>query len=150
MASQQPTKDEDKGRVVLFRPRTSRSWNAKLRTRDQSRSPVADLSKYSRAPEDDYPHRMFMNLLAFLVLSFIVGCGIWLADNMSETHKDLNCGLVCRCRGIPGHDEDYLVARQPCDLARASVDHRHGDAASAPTVSRTAYIHGGRPFGLPP
>ena len=73
-----------KGRVLPFRPRAPHSWNAKLRLQDRSRSPVRDLSKYSRGPEeDDYPHRMLMNLLAFLVLSFIVGCGIWLADNMS-------------------------------------------------------------------
>jgi hypothetical protein len=105
MGSQQPSKDEDKGRVVAFRPRTSHSWNAKLRQRDQSRSPVSDLSKYSRGPEeDDYPHRMFMNLLAFLVLSLIVCCGIWLADNMSETHKDQDCGRISRtnCMPIPG------------------------------------------------
>jgi len=101
MASQQPTKDEDKGRVVPFRPRTSRSWNAKLRPRDQSRSPVADLSKYSRAPEDDYRHRMFMNLLAFLVLSFIVGCGIWLADNISDRDKNLSCGRIIPTNCVP-------------------------------------------------
>jgi hypothetical protein len=59
MASQQPTNDESKGRVLPFRPRPSRSWNTKLRLRDQSRSPVRDLSEYSRRPEeDDYAHRM--------------------------------------------------------------------------------------------
>jgi hypothetical protein len=44
---------------------------------------------------------MFMNLLAFLVLSFIVGCGIWLADNVSE--KDRDCGRISRtnCAPIP-------------------------------------------------
>ena len=31
MASQQPTKDEDKGRVLPFRPRAPHSWDAKLR-----------------------------------------------------------------------------------------------------------------------
>jgi hypothetical protein len=35
---------------------------------------------------------MFMNLLAFLGL--IVGCGIWLADNMSERNKDEDCGRI--------------------------------------------------------
>jgi len=107
MASQQPTKDEDKGRVLPFRPRAPHSWNAKLRLRDQS-PPVADLSKYSRAPEeDDYPHRMFMNLLAFLVLSFIVGCGIWLADNISDRDKDLNCGRISptNCVPTPGRSD---------------------------------------------
>ena len=97
MASQrEPSKSEDKGRIIPFRPRMSRSWNAKLRLRDQSRSPVSDLSEYSRGPEeDDYTHRMFINLLAFLALSLIVGCGIWLADNISE-RRDPDCGRISR------------------------------------------------------
>jgi hypothetical protein len=108
MGSQQPSKDEDKGRVVAFRPRTSHSWNAKLRPREQSRSPVSDLSKYSRGlDDDDYPHRMFMNLLAFIVLSLIVGFGIWLADNMSERGKGQNCGRISptNCVPMPGPSE---------------------------------------------
>ena len=107
MASQ-PTKGGDKGRVLPFRPSAPHSWNARLRLRDQSRSPVSDLSKFSRGrAEDDYPHRMFINLLAFLVLSFIVGCGIWLADNMSERNKDQDCRVISRtyCVPIPGPSE---------------------------------------------
>jgi hypothetical protein len=101
MASQ-PTKDIDKGRVLPFRPNAPHSWNSRLRLRDQSRSPVADLSKFSRRPEeDDYPHRMFMNLLAFLLLGLIVGCGIWLADNMSERNKDQDCGRISRTYCVP-------------------------------------------------
>ena len=86
------------------RPR-QREVDARLRLRDQSRSPVNDLSKFSRgSEEDDYPHRMFMNLLAFLVLSFIVGCGVWLADNLSEQNKDQDCGRISRtyCVPMPG------------------------------------------------
>jgi hypothetical protein len=101
MTSQRQSKNEEPNRVLPFRPRASRSWNDKLRLREP-RSPVNDLSRYSRSPEqDDYPHRMFMNLLAFLVLSFIVGCGIWLADNVSE--KDRDCGRISRtnCAPIP-------------------------------------------------
>jgi hypothetical protein len=103
MASQrQPSKGEDKGRVLPFRPRTSRPWKAKLR-QDWSRSPISDLSEYSRGPEEDnYAHRMFMNVLAFLVLSLIVCCGIWLADNISE-RKDQDCGRISRenCTPVP-------------------------------------------------
>jgi hypothetical protein len=103
MASQQPTNEETKGRVLPFRPRPSRSWNTNLRPRDQSRSPISDLSEYSRGPEEDnYAHRMFMNVLAFLVLSLIVCCGIWLADNLSE-RKDQDCGRISRenCTPVP-------------------------------------------------
>jgi hypothetical protein len=106
MASQR-TKEVKKGRVLLFRPSAPHS-NERLRLGDRSRSPVNDLSKFSRGPEEDnYPHRMFMNLLAFLVLSFIVGCGIWLANNMSEWHKDEDCGRISRtyCVPVPGPSE---------------------------------------------
>ena len=104
MTSLTPSKNEEKGRVLPFRPRATRSWNDKLRLRDQPRSPVADLSKYSRGPEDDdYRHRMMMNLLAFLALSLIIYCGIWIADNMSQRAKNQDCVLIGRtnCAPIP-------------------------------------------------
>jgi hypothetical protein len=100
----QPSKEEEKGRILAFRPRASRSWNAKLRLRDQPRSPVNDLSKYSRGPEeDDFRHRMAMNLLAFALLSLIVVCGVWLTNNINKKTRDLDCVLVGRtnCAPIP-------------------------------------------------
>ena len=102
MTSQKPSKDEEKGRVLPFRPRAPRSWNAQLRLRDQMRSPVDDLSKYSRGPdEESYRHRMVMNLLAFLVLALIVYCGIWLANSMSQLRKDQDCVLSGRTNCAP-------------------------------------------------
>jgi hypothetical protein len=101
MTSQEPSKNEEKGRVLPFRPRPARSWNAKLRLREP-RSPVDDLSKYSRGPEEDnYRHRMVMNLLAFLVLAAIVYCGIWLANTMSEVRKNQDCALSGRTNCAP-------------------------------------------------
>jgi hypothetical protein len=94
MGSQKPYKNEERGRVLPFRPRASHSWNDKLRLR-QLRSPVDDLSRYSRNPEqDDYRHRMLMNLLAFLVLSVLVCCGVWLTDNLSQRAKPRDCILI--------------------------------------------------------
>jgi hypothetical protein len=102
MTSQEPSNDEEKGRVLPFRPRAPRSWNAQLRVRDNLRSPVDDLSKYSRAPdEEDYRHRMVVNLLAFLVLAVIVYCGIWLANTMAQLRKDQDCALSGRTNCSP-------------------------------------------------
>jgi hypothetical protein len=104
MTSQRPSNNEEKGRVLPFRPRATRAWKDKLLLRDQPHSPVADLSKYSRGPEeDDYRHQMTMNLLAFLALSLIVYCGVWIADNMSQRDKDHDCVLIGRtnCAPIP-------------------------------------------------
>jgi hypothetical protein len=102
MASQRPSKDGP-SRVVPFRPRASRSWNDKLRLLEP-RSPVNNLSKYSRSPEqDDYRHRMLINLLAFLVLSLLVCCGVWLTDNISPGAKVRDCALIgqTNCTPIP-------------------------------------------------
>ena len=102
MTSQKPSKDEEKGRILPFRPRAPRSWNAQLRLRDQMRSPVDDLSKYSRGPdEDNYRHRMMMNLLAFLVLALIVSCGIWLTNTMAQLRRDQECELTGRTNCAP-------------------------------------------------
>jgi hypothetical protein len=101
MTSQKPSKNEERGRVLPFRPRASRSWNEKLRLRGP-RSPVNDLSKYFRSPEqDDYRHRMLMNLLAFLVLSLLVCCGIWLTDNLSQRAKPRDCIMIGQTNCAP-------------------------------------------------
>jgi ferric-dicitrate binding protein FerR (iron transport regulator) len=102
MTSQGPSKDEEKGRVLQFRPRTPRSWNAHLRLRDKLRSPVEDLSKYSRdRDEDNFRHRMKVNLLAFAALALIVACGVWLANTMAEMRKNQDCVLTGRTNCAP-------------------------------------------------
>jgi hypothetical protein len=100
MTSQGPLKDEEKGRVLPFRPRTPRSWNERMR--DKLRSPVEDLSKFSRDPDDDnFQHRMKVNLLAFAVLALIVACGIWLTNTMSEMRRNQDCVLSGRTNCAP-------------------------------------------------
>src|SRR5271156_2636746 len=95
-------KNEENARVIPFRPRAPHSWNGKSRLRVQTRSPVPDLSKYSGAPEeDDYRQRMLINVLAFLVLSLMVYCGIWIADNMSQRAKVQDCVLMDRTNCAP-------------------------------------------------
>jgi hypothetical protein len=44
-----------------------------------------------------------MNLFAFLVLSLIVNCGVWIADNMVQRARDQDCVLIGRtnCAPIP-------------------------------------------------
>jgi hypothetical protein len=102
MSSQGPSQDEEKGRVLPFRPRTPRSWNAHLRLRDRLRNPVEDLSKYSRDPgEDNFQHRMKVNLLAFAALALIVACGVWLANTMSDMRKNQDCVLSGRTNCAP-------------------------------------------------
>ena len=58
-------------------------------------NPHADqLAKYERSDsEDDYPHRMKMNLLGLAVTIVLVVVGIWLADRIGEMRKSQDCFL---------------------------------------------------------
>lgn len=102
MKSQETERDEEKGRIILFRPRIPRARNDNLRRPGPRRSPVADLSKYEYARDNDnYRHRMVNNLLAFAVLSLIVYCGIWLANTMAQLRADQDCVLMGRTNCAP-------------------------------------------------
>lgn len=109
MKSQEPQRDEQKGRILLFRPRTPRARNDNLRRSAPVRSPVDDLSKYEQGRENDnYRQRMVNNLLAFVVLSVIVYCGIWLANTMAELRAEQDCALTGRTNCAP-----IKVLREP-------------------------------------
>lgn len=102
MKSQEPQRDEERGRVVSFRPRIPRARNDNQRWPRPRRSPVDDLSKYERDREaDSYRHRMVNNLLAFAVLCVIVYCGIWLANTMADMRAGLDCSLTGRTNCVP-------------------------------------------------
>jgi hypothetical protein len=102
MKSQEPHRDEEKGRILLFRPRIPRARNDNARRPGPLRSPVDDLSKYERARENEsYRQRMLNNLLAFLVLSLIVYCGIWLANTMAQLRANQDCALTGRTNCAP-------------------------------------------------
>jgi hypothetical protein len=55
---------------------------------------VEDLRKYVRAGEDDYGHRMAMNLIAIAVVVVLIGCSIWLVDVMIQMRKTQDCVLT--------------------------------------------------------
>ena len=102
MKSQEPQRDEEKGRILPFRPRIPRARNDNVRRPGPLRSPVDDLSKYERARENEsYRQRMVNNLLAFLVLSLIVYCGIWLANTMAQLRANQDCALTGRTNCAP-------------------------------------------------
>jgi hypothetical protein len=103
MTPQETQRTEERGRVLPFRPRAARSRSEKL-LRDQARSPVPDLSRFHRQPDDeDYGHRMLMNVLAFAVLSVMIFFGVWIADNMTQRATGQDCVLLGRtnCAPIP-------------------------------------------------
>jgi len=78
------------GRVLQFRPR------AQPPVRDPHWSPVEDLHKYTQTRDEDYRHRMLMNLIAVLVALVLVGCGIWLMNAIVQMRKAQDCVLSGR------------------------------------------------------
>jgi hypothetical protein len=91
---------EPNRRILPFRPRGS------LFARPVPRpSPVEDLAKYERGPEEpgEYRHRMLMNGLAFAVTILLVAAGIWIADVMAQMRKNQDCVLMGRPGCTPVH-----------------------------------------------
>src|SRR4051794_17712642 len=96
----QSSSSNDNGRVIRFRPRGTApaSWRWPIRPiRPRDDLPVDDLSKYERGTdEDDYPHRMRMNLLAVAITVVLMGAGMWLAIAVVEVRQVQDCLLQGR------------------------------------------------------
>jgi hypothetical protein len=90
---------EEMGRVVRFRPRisgTAARHPAEAPAATREGSPVGDIDRYERAGEDDYRHRMIMNVLALLVCLLLAGSGVWLANKIAEMRRNQDCVLSGR------------------------------------------------------
>jgi hypothetical protein len=82
--------NQERGRVVPFRPRASSS------ARNLRLSPVNDLRQYEATRDDDFRHRMMMNVIAGVIVLVLVGCGLWLTDAIVKVRKDQDCVLSGR------------------------------------------------------
>ena len=82
--------NQENGRVVPFRPRPSSSG------RNLRLSPVSDLRQYEATRDDDFRHRMVMNVIAGAIVLVLVGCGLWLTDAIVKVRKDQDCVLSGR------------------------------------------------------
>lgn len=77
-----PLSEEETGRVVPLRPRLLRR---------HARPAVEDIGKYERGGEDDYRHRMLMNVLGFLTCAILVLAGVWIANAITELRNNQDC-----------------------------------------------------------
>jgi hypothetical protein len=82
--------NQESGRVVPFRPRAGSSGRS-LRF-----SPVNDLRQYEATRDDDFRHRMMMNVIAAAIALVLVGCGLWLTDAIVKVRKAQDCVLSGR------------------------------------------------------
>jgi hypothetical protein len=64
--------------------------------------PLDDLSRYEEEDRNiDYRHRLLMNMIAVMIVSLLVGAGVWIADTIAEMQKDQDCVLQGRQNCAP-------------------------------------------------
>jgi hypothetical protein len=98
---------EEEHQVVPFRPRGATSASALGRRWPPSPAqpptqPVEGLAKYEGgAADDDYRHRMLVNLAAVAVTVLLAIAGGWLAIQIAEMRKNQDCVLSGRRNCAP-------------------------------------------------
>lgn len=106
MAADRPSDNDH--RVVPFRPRrptanTSRGWRWSQRATQHPPPPVEGLAKYEggRGEDDDYRHRMMVNLAALVFTILLAGVGVWLTVQIADMRKNQDCALSGRRNCAP-------------------------------------------------
>jgi hypothetical protein len=98
----------ERGRVLPLRPRRPLAGNDNRPPEaapHANRSAIGDLSRFERKSEsqDDYRHRMMVNVLAFFLVILLVIAGVWLTTKLAQMRKDQDCVLTGR-RGCTAVD----------------------------------------------
>jgi hypothetical protein len=98
---------DDDHQVVPFRPRGAGArgaWRWPLRTPQPPSSPVEGLAKYEGGDfdgEDDYRHRMMVNLAALAFTVVLALAGVWLVIQLADMRKNQDCVLSGRRNCAP-------------------------------------------------
>jgi hypothetical protein len=90
------------GKVIPFRPRRTPATGRDVPEVDANTAAPEDLAKYERGDEDDdYRHRMVMNLAALAVTIILATAGAWLAITIGDMRKNQDCYLSGRRNCTP-------------------------------------------------
>jgi hypothetical protein len=111
VSSDRAQSTDDDHRVVPFRPRASagagaHGWFSRRGDATSSVPPVEDLAKYEGGErDDDYRHRMMVNLAALIFTLLLATAGAWLAVKVADMRKTQDCFLSGRrnCTPIDVH-----------------------------------------------
>jgi hypothetical protein len=96
-----PQPGDETGQVVQLRPRprpaAQHGGGAARPASPPARPAVEDIGKYERPGEDDdYRHRMIMNVIGFLACAFLIVGGIWIATAIADLRNKQDCVLSGR------------------------------------------------------
>jgi hypothetical protein len=105
-SARRPSAADDEHQVVPFRPRKADAGHSPYRpprADDASASPVPDLAQYEseNGREDNYRHRMMINVAALLVTAGLALAGVWLALQIADMRKNQDCVLSGRRNCMP-------------------------------------------------
>jgi hypothetical protein len=98
---------DDDHQVVPFRPRGGGprrdGWHWHSRAPQPPAPPVPDLGKYEGGEEydDNYRHRMMVNLAALGFTAVLAVAGIWLVIQLADLRKNQDCVLSGRRNCAP-------------------------------------------------
>ena len=97
---------DDDHRVVPFRPRGSSTgrdeWRWQAHSPQPLDPPVPDLGKYEGGDYDDnYRHRMMVNLAALGFTAVLAIAGVWLVMQLADLRKNQDCVLSGRRNCAP-------------------------------------------------
>jgi hypothetical protein len=96
---------DDEHQVLPFRRRNAadsrhgRHWP--WRGSNPAVPPVNSLASYEGGGEDNYRHRMMVNLAALLVTIALSIAGVWLAVQIADLRKNQDCALSGRRNCMP-------------------------------------------------
>src|SRR5215470_376217 len=99
------TPDNDH-QIIPFPPRgtdpSGGGWRWRLRAPQGPATPVEGLEKYEGGEQDDnYRHRMMVNLAALAVTVLLAMAGIWLVIQLADLRKNQDCVLSGRRNCAP-------------------------------------------------
>ena len=62
-----------------------------------------DLAQYEHNQDEvvDYRQRALMNVIALVVVAFLVSAGVWLADSIAGMERDQDCMMQGRANCVP-------------------------------------------------
>jgi hypothetical protein len=100
-----PHSADDSGRVLRFpsgRPSVP-PLPGRVRPDHPKADTVDDFARYEEKQYEpiDYRHRMMMNVIAVVIVSLLVGAGVWIADTIADMQRDQDCVLQGRANCAP-------------------------------------------------
>jgi hypothetical protein len=66
--------------------------------------PADDFAEYEQDQDEeivDYRQRALMNVIALVVVAFLVSAGVWLADTIADMERDQDCMMQGRANCAP-------------------------------------------------